>query len=75
MGSELSQVLRESLYSLGTQVEEIHTFRGPRQGTIPLQISTYPSLEWVLIGDFTHGTPPSLALSRMGAYLPGGVAL
>lgn len=50
VGSDLSSVLGESLYSLGTQVEEIHAFHVPRQGAVLLQTSTYSCLEWVLPG-------------------------
>lgn len=69
MGPDLAQALGESLYSLEAQVEGICTLHG----TVPLQISTYPSLEWVLTSDLTHRTPPSIALSRASDSENGGL--
>lgn len=67
MGPDLAQELRESLYSLETQVEGIRAFHS----TVPLQASTCPSLEWVPTSDLTH-RPPSMALSRASDRENGG---
>lgn len=75
MGPDLAQVLGESLYSLGTRVEGICA----SYGTVPLQVSTYPALEWVLTSGVTglhllwHCPEP--LTGRTETYPPGGVTL